>query len=173
MIPELCAAVQTGDLDTALVAEPVDETFEKATIYDEELVIIAGAGHPPIRSPRDVKTQTMLAFETGCAYRLRMQQWFAQSGLAPARTIEITSWHAMLGCVAANMGIAVMPRILLSTFPDARYLSTHPLPAELNHAPTVLIWRKGARSPKIDALVEMLRENASKRPPARPVKRRN
>jgi DNA-binding transcriptional LysR family regulator len=167
MIPELCAAVQTGDLDTALVAEPVDETFEKATIYDEELVIVAGAGHPPIRSPRDVKTQPMLAFETGCAYRLRMQQWFAQSGLAPARTIEITSWHAMLGCVAANMGIAVMPRMLLSAFPNAKYLSVHALPAGLNRAPTVLIWRKGARSPKIDALIEVLTEGAGKRPAKR------
>lgn len=172
MIPELCTAVRDGTLDAALVAEPIDDSFEKATIYDEELVILAGAGHPPIRSPNDVKAQTMLAFETGCAYRLRMQQWFAQGGLAPARTIEITSWHAMLGCVAANMGIAVMPRMLLSTFPNAKYLSVHPLPADLNHAPTVLIWRKGARSPKIDALVEVLRGDAGKHPPARSVKRR-
>ncbi len=164
MIPELCAAVQDGALDAALVAEPIDDdAFEKAAIYDEELVIVAGAGYPPIRSPRDVKAQPVLAFETGCAYRLRMQQWFAQSGLAPARTIEITSWHAMLGCVAADMGIAVMPRMLLSTFPNARYLSVHRLPAGLNHAPTVLIWRKGARSPKIDALVEVLREDAGQR----------
>jgi DNA-binding transcriptional LysR family regulator len=75
----------------------------------------------------------------------------------------MTSWHAILGCAAARMGIAVMPRMLLSTFPDARYLSTHPLPAEVNHAPTVLIWRKGAHSPKIDALVEVLRGDARKR----------
>jgi DNA-binding transcriptional LysR family regulator len=175
MIPELCAAVQASDLDAALVAEPVaDESFEKATIYDEELAIVAGAGHPPIRSPRDVKTQTILAFESGCTYRLRMQQWFAQAGLTPARIVEITSWHAMLGCVAANMGIAVMPRMLLSTFPNEKYVSVHALPAGLNHAPTVLIWRKGAHSPKIDALMEVLRGHAGKRTakPARSAKQR-
>lgn len=174
-IPELCAAVQDGTLDAALVAEPVDgDSFEKATIYDEKLAIVAAGGHPPIRSPRDVETQTILAFESGCAYRLRMQQWFAQAGLTPARIVEITSWHAMLGCVAANMGIAVMPLILLGTFPNAKYLSVHSLPAGLNRAPTVLIWRKGARSPKIDALMEVLRGHAGKRPakPTRSAKQR-
>jgi DNA-binding transcriptional LysR family regulator len=167
-IHELCDDVLGGTLDAALVAEPVsEEAFEKTMIYDEELVMIAGADHPPIRLPRDVTSQTVLAFETGCAYRLRMQQWFARAGAVPARIIEMTSWHAILGCAAARMGIAVMPRMLLSTFPDAKYLSTHPLPAEVNHAPTVLIWRKGARSPKIDALVEVLMEDAGKRPAKR------
>ena len=167
-IGELCDDVLAGALDAALVAEPVsDEAFEKVVIYDEELVMIAGADHPPIRSPRDVASQTVLAFETGCAYRLRMQQWFARAGAVPARIIEMTSWHAILGCAAARMGIAVMPRMLLSTFPDSKYLSTHPLPAEVNHAPTILIWRKGARSPKIDALVEVLRGDAGKKPAKR------
>src|SRR5262249_47619718 len=41
------------------------------------------------------------------------------------------------------------------TFPQAK-LSIHSLPAELSHAPTVLIWRKGARSPKISAFLEVL-----------------
>lgn len=165
---ELTADVLSGSLDAALVAEPVsDEAFEKTMIYDEELVMIAGTGHPPIRSPGDVASQTVLAFEHGCPYRLRMQQWFARAGAVPARIIEMTSWHAILGCAAARMGIAVMPRMLLSTFPDAKYLSTHPLPAEINHAPTMLVWRKGAHSPKIEALLEVLREDAGRRPAKR------
>jgi len=167
-IRELCDDVLAGTLDAALVAEPVsDEAFEKAMIYDEELVMIAGVDQPPIRSPRDVKSQTVLAFEHGCPYRLRMQQWYARAGAVPTRIIEMTSWYAILGCVAARMGIAVMPRMLLSTFPDSKYLSTHPLPAEVNHAPTILIWRKGARSPKIDALVEVLRGDTGKKPAKR------
>jgi DNA-binding transcriptional LysR family regulator len=165
---ELTADVLSGSLDAALVAEPVsDEAFQKTMIYDEELVMIAGTGHPPIRSPGDVASQTVLAFEHGCPYRLRMQQWFARAGAVPARIIEMTSWHAILGCAAARMGIAVMPRMLLSTFPDAKYLSTHPLPAEINHAPTMLVWRKGAHSPKIEALLEVLREDAGRRPAKR------
>ena len=55
------------------------------------------------------------------------------------------------------MGISILPRMVLNTFPQAK-LSIHPLPAELSHAPTVLTWRKGARSPKISALLEVLTE---------------
>ena len=155
-IPELTAAVLSGNLDAALVAEPVeDERFDKTLIYDEELVLVAEAGHAPIRSPRDVQEKCVLAFEHGCPYRLRMQQWFARSGRLPGRLVEMSSWHAIIGCTAARMGISLLPRMVLSTFP-AKLLSIHSLPAELNHAPTVLIWRKGGLSPKISALIEVL-----------------
>jgi DNA-binding transcriptional LysR family regulator len=163
-IEELTERVLAGELDAALVAEPVSDAFEKTTIYDEELVLIAAADHSPIRSPRDVQSDTVLAFEHGCPYRLRMQQWFARAGELPARIVEISSWHALVGCVAARMGIAVLPKVVLTTFPQKNFLSAHPLPAELNHAPTVLIWRKGARSPKISALIEVLISKAKRTP---------
>jgi len=155
-IAELTEQVLSGALDAALVAEPISDDFEKASIYDEELALIAPAGHAPIRSPRDVEAETVLAFEHGCPYRLRLQQWYARAGTLPARIVEMTSWHAIIGCAAARMGIAVLPKIVLTTFPQKSFLSLHPLPRDLKHAPTVLIWRKGARSPKISALIEVL-----------------
>ena len=65
-IKELTELVLAGELDAALVAEPIADVFEKKTIYNEELALIAAAGHPPIRSPRDVQSETVLAFEHGC-----------------------------------------------------------------------------------------------------------
>jgi DNA-binding transcriptional LysR family regulator len=167
-IPELCAAVTAGELDAALVAEPIsDASFEKMTIYNEELAIIASADHPAIRSPRDATSQSVLAFETGCPYRLRMQQWFARAGVLPERIVEMSSWHAIVGCTAARMGISVLPRMVLDTFPQAKFLSIHSLPPDLNHAPTVLIWRKGAHSPKISALIDVLTAQTVDRRPER------
>lgn len=155
---ELPAKVLRGELDAALVGEPIaDAPFEKITVFEEELAIIAAARPPPIRSPRDLQPQTMLAFETGCHYRLRLEQWFAQSGEMPERIIEMTSWHAILGCTAAGMGVAILPKMVLTTFPDRKFLSVHPLPRNLSKAPTVLIWRKGAHSPKVNALLEVLK----------------
>lgn len=155
-VEELAKQVLSGVLDAALVAEPISEDFEKATIYDEELALIAPAGHAPIRSPRDVESETVLAFEHGCPYRLRLQQWYARAGALPARIVEMSSWHAMIGCAAAQMGIAILPKFVLTTFPQKKFLSLHPLPRDLKHAPTVLIWRKGAQSSKILALIEVL-----------------
>ena len=62
----------------------------------------------------------------------------------------------MLGCVLAGMGAALLPRSVLTTFPEAKRLSVHALPKGQDCARTVLFWRKGAQSPKIDALVEVL-----------------
>ena len=155
--------VLTGELDAALVAEPVaDLPFEKVPIYDEELVIVAGPGHAPVRSPCDAQSRTVLAFETGCPYRLRLEQWFAHCGALPERIIEMSSWHAILGCTAAGMGVAVLPKMVLTTFPQRKFVSTHPLPPGLSRAPTVLIWRKGAHSPNVAALLEVLTAKPSK-----------
>jgi DNA-binding transcriptional LysR family regulator len=157
----LATALLAGDLDAALVTDPVaDAPFEKVPIYDEELVIVAAANHPPIRSPRDAKPQTVLAFEPGCSLRQRLEDWFAHHGEMPDRIVEITSYHAMLGCVVAGMGISLLPRNVLTTFPDARLLSLHSLPPGLDRAPTVLIWRKGTHSPKVHALMEVLIEHS-------------
>jgi DNA-binding transcriptional LysR family regulator len=149
--------VLAGELDAALLAGPVAEApFERVPIYDEEMVIIAAANHPPIRSPGDARPQTVLAFEAGCSYRQRLEDWFAHHGEMPDRIVEISSYHAMLGCVVAGMGISLLPRNVLATFPDAKLLSVHALPPELSRVETLLIWRKGTASPKLRALTEVL-----------------
>jgi DNA-binding transcriptional LysR family regulator len=174
---ELSTAVLTGELDAALVAEPVAAApFEKVTVYDEELAIVAPARHAPIRSPRDVAPQAIIAFETGCPYRARLEQWFAQSGEMPQRIIDMSSWHAILGCVAAGMGVALLPKMVLNTFPQRMFLSVHALPPDLARAPTVMIWRKATHAPKVAALLEVLTAHAAaeaKREAPKPARKRN
>jgi DNA-binding transcriptional LysR family regulator len=152
----LAAAILAGELDAALVAEPIaDAPFDKAAAFDEELVIVAPAGHPPI-GRKGVVPRTMIAFEHGCPHRKRLEDWYAARGAMPERVIELGSYHAMLGCVVAGMGAALLPKSVLTTFPERRRLSVHALPAGENRARTVLIWRKGAGSPKVQALAAML-----------------
>lgn len=159
---QVAREILAGEIDAGIAFEPVpDAQFDKVPIYSEELVLIAAAGHPPIRSARDARTQTILVFEHGCPWRKRLEQWFAATGDTPERMIEITSFHAMLGCVVVGMGISLVPRMVLETFPEAHRLSVHPLSPELAHAQQVILWRKGARSPKLDALVELIAAHAA------------
>jgi DNA-binding transcriptional LysR family regulator len=154
---QLASAILAGELDAALAAEPIPESpFERAPAFMEELVVIAPAGCPPIGQNGQVP-QTMIAFEPGCPHRARLEQWYAMRGEMPVRMIELSSYHAMLGCVAAGMGIAMLPRSVLDTFPERRRVSVHKPPAGLNQAMTLLIWRKGAYSPKVEALEQILR----------------
>lgn len=148
-------AILAGDLDAAFVAEPIaDAPFEKMFAFDEELVIVAPAGFPPIGK---VLPRTVLVFEHGCPHRKRLENWYAKRQQMPERTIELTSYHAMLGCVAAGMGISLIPRSVLMTFPERRRLRVHQLGPTENRAQTVLIWRRGAGSANVRALEEIFR----------------
>ena len=54
------------------------------------------------------------------------------------------------------MGISLIPKSVLTTFPERKRLSVHTLPKKENCAQTVLIWRKGAGSANVRALSEIL-----------------
>jgi DNA-binding transcriptional LysR family regulator len=152
----LSGAILAGELDAALVSEPIADTpFEKMLAFEEEPVIVSAAGHPPVGKKGRFPT-TMIAFEHGCPYRKRLENWYARHGEMPERTVELGSYHAMLGCVVAGMGIALLPKSVLTTFPESKRLTVHRLPAGENRSKTVLIWRKGADSPNIAALRAIL-----------------
>jgi DNA-binding transcriptional LysR family regulator len=59
------------------------------------------------------------------------------------------------------MGIALLPKSVLSTFPEAASLDVHKLPRNENHIDIFMIWRKGARSPKVEALRQLLAKRVS------------
>jgi DNA-binding transcriptional LysR family regulator len=155
---QLAAWVLSGEIHAALVTEPVvDGPFDMVSVYAEELVIVARSDHPKVGKGAALPA-AIVAFEKGCPHRKRLEDWYAQRSGMPSRIVEITSYHAMLGCVAAGMGISLLPRSVLSTFPNAHVLSVHPLPRGLDRAKTMLIWRKGAMSPKIRALIDVLKQ---------------
>jgi DNA-binding transcriptional LysR family regulator len=152
----LAAAILAGELDAALVAEPIaDAPFEKVFVFEEEPVIVSAAGQPQIGRKAGFP-KTIIAFEHGCPHRKRLETWYAKHGEMPERIVELGSYHAMLSCVAAGMGIALLPRSVLTTFPESRRLAVHNLPSGENRSETVLIWRKGAGSPNIEALRQIL-----------------
>ena len=153
---QLASAILAGELDAALVAEPVVEgQFEKAPAFMEELVIVAAAGHPPIGKSSSIP-RTIIAFEQGCLYRKRLEEWYAARGAMPERAIELNSYHSMLGCVVAGMGIALLPKSVLATFCANAEISVHNLTPKESRVETVLIWRKGSRSPKTEAFRDIL-----------------
>lgn len=155
---QLATAILAGEIDAAFVAEPVAErTFESVPAFEEPLVMVARKDHPPIGADGPLPP-TMIVFENGCPHRKRLETWYERLGEMPRQTIELGSYHAMLGCVTIGMGVALLPRSVLDTFPECHRLSEHPLPPGLDRVRTLLIWRRGAGSPKIDALKTVIEE---------------
>jgi DNA-binding transcriptional LysR family regulator len=156
----LSRAILAGELDAALVAEPIaDAQFEQITVFVEEPVIVSAAN----RDLTELSASCVLVFEHGCPHRKRLEQWYARRGIVPQRIIELGSYHAMLGCVLAGMGIALVPESVLPTVPESKRLKIHRLPRGENRYETLLIWRKGTSSPNIQALREVLDKNRKPR----------
>lgn len=153
----LIAEVIDGQLECALVSGPVEDTrLASVPAFDEELVLVAPAGHPPITSPRDLRARTLLTFEPACAYRQRLQAWLDSGEVVPERVVELASYHAMIGCVASGMGVALAPRSLLAKMLLDDSISIHQLPPPFAQARTVLIHRSGTPGPTVQALAELI-----------------
>jgi DNA-binding transcriptional LysR family regulator len=152
----LAGAILTGELDAAMVAEPVaDSLFERSAAFEEELVIVAAAGHPPLAGKGKLP-RSIIAFEHGCPYRKRLERWYTKRREMPERIVELGSYHAMLGCVVAGMGVAMIPKSVLTTFPERRRLSVHALAPSEDRMRIDLVWRIGAGSPNVQALGRIL-----------------
>jgi DNA-binding transcriptional LysR family regulator len=155
----LSRAVLAAELDAALVAEPIaDAQFEQVAVFTEEPVIVSVAG----RDLTELSSSCSLVFEQGCPHRKRLEQWYAKRGILPERVIELGSYHAMLGCVLAGMGVALLPESVLPTVPETKRLKIHRLPRGENRYATLLIWRKGAGSPNVAALRDILEKRPVK-----------
>jgi DNA-binding transcriptional LysR family regulator len=155
----LSSQVLAGDLEAAFFAEPVGEGLDSVPAFVEELVIVTAVGHPPVTP--GALPEAILVFEQGCPHRRAIEHLYADCGCRPAQSIEIASYHAMLGCAVVGMGAALMPRSVLGTFPEAGRLKVHPLPEGRNRLTTRLAWRLGAPSPRVAALAELIAGEAA------------
>lgn len=155
---ELMAKVLAGESDAALVAEPVSEPrLATLAVFDEELVLVTVAGHPPVKTPADLRGEaSVLAFHPGCPHRERLERWFGQGGREISRLVELASYHVMLGCVAAGMGAALMPRSVLEGYAARDRLREHRLAPPFQRAKTLLVWRRDQPQAKVRALAEIL-----------------
>jgi len=139
----LVQAVLNHKVDLALVAAPVERPeLMQLPVFDEELVLLTDSLHGPVTSPADVARRTLLGFRSGCSYRRRLERWFAEGGVSPARIAEFGTYEAIIGCVAAGMGVAMMPREVLKLRELAKSVRVHTLPPEVAQVQTMMIWRR-------------------------------
>ena len=152
----LLQRVSQFELEAAFVSEPfTPEGMSTMKVFEEELVLITGRGVPQVRRAADLAGMSMVAFATGCSYRKRLEDWLGASSLLPARTLELASYQAMIACVAAGTGFAVVPRSLLVALKAANEVQQHELPARVRRNHTHLVW-KGAPSAALVRLQELL-----------------
>ncbi len=158
----LVGRVLAGDIEAAFVAEPFTaQGLELQLAFSEELVLIAPKGFGEIRSAKDAAHLPVLAFAAGCSYRRRLEDWLGRANVAAERVMEYGSYHAIVACVAAGSGIAVVPKSVIRAVRPEREVRIYPLPKEIAAAKTQLVWRQGHRSSGLEALKAQMRKMGS------------
>ena len=148
--------VSNFELDAAFVSQPFTApSLNAMKVFEEELVCITARGVPLVRRASDLAGMTLIAFADGCSYRKRMQDWLGASSVMPARTLEFSSYQAMVACVAAGTGFALVPKSLLATLKSSQEVQQHEVPAKVRRNVTHLVWH-GLATTALTKLQELL-----------------
>ena len=152
--PQVDLQIQTGPtsfmldqvlnhvVDIGVVAGPITcAEVNQQDVFEEELVLVTELGHGPVTTAADVASATILSFRAGCAYRYRLEEWFAESGIQP-KIVEFGAFETILACVGSGMGVSLMPAALLIKRNLLSSVRMHTLPHRLARVNTTLIWRK-------------------------------
>jgi DNA-binding transcriptional LysR family regulator len=143
-------------LDAAFIAEPPGgQSYEFIPAFAERLTLISSVNHPPIKRARDVEGLTLISFPEGCAYRRVLLRWLGTDSLARFRVLDLSSYHAIVACVTAGAGIALVPEAVLDAMSNVK-VARHPLPKAQSQIVTPLVWRRGEISTSVLALRTLL-----------------
>ena len=143
---DLVAAVLDGALDGAFVAGPIEHADLASTLaFREELVLVSAKrlnNLVALRADTPESGPTALVFRTGCTYRQRLEQLFTDFGWPSAVRFELGTLDGMIGCVAAGMGVSLLPRAVVERSEQRDDVSIHALDMAWARVDTLLIQRR-------------------------------
>lgn len=158
---DLVAGVLDGTLDGAFVAGPITHDDLMATsAFREELVLVSArrwASLAELRAGTPESGPTALVFRTGCTYRQRLEQVFTEFGWPSAARFELGTLDGMIGCVAADMGVTLLPRAVVECSAMSGSVSIHTLSPSHARVETLFIQRRaGHQTSALRSFVEGL-----------------
>lgn len=132
-------------LDAAFVAGPLDHPdLHAETIFQEELVLVTSRtirSREALNGADDLKT---IVFRLGCSYRQRLDALLSEMGIVTATPLEFGSLDAIIACVAAGIGVTLLPRGVVAAAAEQNLVTVHPVPPEIAHVETLFIRRHDA-----------------------------
>ena len=154
---ELIAQVQAGELEGAFVAGPIDHPeLETATVVQEELVVATAPTVPRIEDLCTRGEVKIVVLRAGCSYRQRLEEILARRGVTGLRRLEFGTIDSIIGCVAAGLGVTLLPRSFLESLGQSGRIALHDLPTEEAAVETLFIRRRDAyQSSALGAFVNL------------------
>jgi len=150
-------------LEGAFVVGPVDHPdLQQENVFREELVLVTPRSIRGIEDLSSLKELKTIVFRVGCLFRVRLDNLLNKAGILVAQPLEFGSIEAILGCVAAGVGITLLPKgIVIAACQDGQ-VAVHKLDSEFAEVQIVFIRRTDAYvSSALSAFLQIARPDAA------------
>jgi DNA-binding transcriptional LysR family regulator len=156
---ELIDDVLQHRVDGAFVCGPVHHAdLEEEVFFREELVVLAALDKRFLEDVLATPDLKIVVLRVGCSYRQMLESILAKRGVVGLRRLEFGTLEAIYGCVAAGLGITLLPKSLIGTVWRDGRVAVHPLSPEESLVETVFIRRRDAyMSSALDAFLRTVR----------------
>jgi LysR family transcriptional regulator, cell division regulator len=142
---ELVDRVLNHELEGAFVCGPVDHPdLETEVVFREQLVILTAPGITDLDAVNDAKDLKIVVLRAGCSYRERLETLLARRGVTGLRRLEFGTLEAIVGCVAAGLGLTLLPKALIGPVWQDGRVRLHELPPDDARVDTLFIRRRDA-----------------------------
>lgn len=151
---ELNQKVLNYEIDGAFVTDGYRISDMKWTeAFCEKLVLIYPSGK---ESPEKAAQKGVLVFPRPCAYRERLEQWFQEKGLPLNQRMELGSADGIVECVAAGMGVSILPLSSVEKASKLGVISIHRIGNKLESVPIMFVKREDTLiSKSLNAFLEL------------------
>lgn len=139
---ELVAEVLEHRLEAAFVCGPVDHPeLDELPVFREELVLVTARRVPSLDALVAKGDLKIIVFRAGCSYRQRLDNILAARGIVGVRRLDFGSLEGILGCVAAGVGLTLLPKAVVGPAWREGRVAVHELPFADSRVDTVMIRR--------------------------------
>lgn len=142
---ELVAQVLDRKLDGAFVCGPVDHAdLQTEPMYSEELVALTAPAVSDLNERLRASDLRIVVLRAGCSYRLILETYLARRGIVGVRVLEFGTLETIVSCVAAGLGITLLPKSLSDVAWSGNRVAMHHLPNGAGRVETVFIQHRDA-----------------------------
>jgi LysR family transcriptional regulator, cell division regulator len=168
---ELIAKVLESRLDGAFVSGVEDHPdLDVVTSFIEELVMITPVQYRTVKAYlKQSALPKLLVFKVGCHYRQRLERYLGVEGSRVLSPMEFGTIDGIIGCVAAGLGISMLPRSVVERSARRKEVSVHELANPHRYVDTQFVTHKAqVRSVALVRLIDVITsDRAGARPAAR------
>jgi len=162
--PRLVDELSAGQLDTAIVALPVNgPDFEETALFEEAMVLVrsAEAGRHPVPTPDALCDMRLLLLEEGHCFRDQALSFCNLPGGPRREGLDGSSLSTLVQMVGAGIGVTLIPEMAVPVETRSAAVSISRFPDPQPGRTVGMVWRRSSPlAAPLQGIVRLVREAA-------------